>query len=166
MRKNVGFTVIEIMIVLVIIGILAAIAIPNYNDYVKKSRISRAVAELSDMRVKMELYFQDNRTYVGACVTGTVAPLPIDPAVLATLPANQKPDFVVSCPAGNLTSTGYIVRADGDDVNASGKMSGFRYEINQSNVKTTTLSSAAGKASVGWSGSGSNCWVLNKTGGC
>lgn len=72
-RKSMrGFTLIEIMIVVAIIGALAAIAIPMYNDYVVKARINEAVGGLSDLRVKMEQFFQDNRTYAGACVAGTV----------------------------------------------------------------------------------------------
>ena len=54
MNRNQGFTLIELMIVIAVIGVLAAIAIPNYNEYVQRSRITRAVAALSDMRVKLE----------------------------------------------------------------------------------------------------------------
>lgn len=156
-----GFTLIELMIAVAIIGILAAIALPNYNEYVAKGRISRAVAALSDMRVKMEQFFQDNRTYVGACAAGTVAPLPR---------ARDNPDFEISC--SNLTATTYTVTAAGDvtDTNGdgevpSGKMTGFSYTINQANQKTTTVSNAAGKASRGWTGS-TACWVVSKSGGC
>lgn len=152
MRKNRGFTLIELMIVIAVIGLLAAIALPNYNEYVKRSRITRAVAALSDMRVKLEQYFQDNRTYVGACVAGTVAPLPA---------AADNPDFTISC--SNLTATTFTVTADGDA--ASGKMSGFVYTVNERNQKATTMSAAAGKASVGWSGN-AGCWVTSKGGGC
>ena len=154
MNRNQGFTLIELMIVVAVIGVLAAIAIPNYNEYVQRSRITRAVAALSDMRVKLEQYFQDNRTYVGACAAGTVAPLP---------PAGDNPDFTISCPT--LTATTFVVQADGDGAGASGKMSGFLYNVNQANQKSTTTSNAAGKASRGWAGS-TTCWVVSKGGGC
>ena len=154
MNRNHGFSLIELMIVIAVIGVLAAIAIPNYNEYVQRSRITRAVATLSDMRVKLEQYFQDNRTYVGACTAGTVAPLP---------PAGDNPDFTISCPT--LTATAFVVQADGDGAGASGKMSGFLYNVNQANQKSTTASSAAGKASRGWTGS-TTCWVVSKGGGC
>ena len=76
MRASRGFTLIELMIVVGIIAILAAIAIPSYSEYVRRSRITEAVSALSGMRVQMEQYFQDNRTYAGACASGTVATLP------------------------------------------------------------------------------------------
>lgn len=148
-----GFTLIEMMIVVALIGVLTAIAVPQYNDYVKRSRIQRAVATLSDMRVKMEQYFQDNRTYVGACTAGTAAPPP----------PTDNTSFTFDC--GTPTATTYTLTANGDGTGKSG-MTGFVYTVNQSNQKSTTLSSTAGKASAGWSGSGNACWVINRGGDC
>ncbi len=137
-----GFTLIEVMIVVAIIGALAAIAMPMYNDYVIKSRINEAVAGLSDLRVKMEQFFQDNRTYVGACVAGTVT----------ELPSNTK-FFDFAC--SNLAATTYTITATGKT-----NMTGFVYTINQANTRTSTVTGVGG-----WSGN-TACWITNKGGAC
>jgi prepilin-type N-terminal cleavage/methylation domain-containing protein len=54
--KKAGFTLIELMIVVAIIGILAAVAIAAYGAYVKRSRNAEATAILADIRVKQEAY--------------------------------------------------------------------------------------------------------------
>jgi type IV pilus assembly protein PilE len=142
--KNIeaGFTLIELMVTVAIIGVLTAIALPIYSDYVLRGRITDAVSGLSDMRVKMEQFFQDNRTYVGACTAGTVAPLPA-----ATT------SFTFAC--SGLTASAYTVTATG-----TATMAGFAYTTDQDNVRTTT-----GLPS-GWSGVNNTCWVLKNTGSC
>lgn len=137
-----GFTMIELMIVVAIVAILGSIALPAYNDYIQRGRITAAVSELSDMRVKLEQYFQDNRSYVGACAAGTLAPLP---------PTTEF--FQYSCPT--LTGTAFTVRALG-----SGSMSDFEYTIDQNNIRTTV------DLPPGWSGAGNTCWVTKKGGTC
>ena len=137
-----GFTLIELMITVAIIGILAAVALPSYSEYVLRGRIVENVASLTDMRVKMEQFFQDNRTYVGACAAGTVAPLPTATA-----------QFTFTCPT--LTAGAFTVTATG-----TAQMAGFIYTIDQANVRTTT------GLPTGWTGTNSTCWVLKKGGAC
>src|SRR2546426_9927950 len=62
-----GFTLIEVMIVVAIVGILAAIALPNYSYYVQRSKIIEATTSLSDARQRTEQLFLDTRTYAGNC---------------------------------------------------------------------------------------------------
>ena len=98
MKRESGFTLIEIMIVVVIIGIIAAIAIPSYQDYVRRAQITEATNGLSDLRVRMEQFFQDNRTYPTACVLPPAVP----GATQLLLPTGQ--NFAFSCPTLTLTN--------------------------------------------------------------
>jgi type IV pilus assembly protein PilA len=63
MRKNEGFTLIELMIVIAIIGILAAIAIPQFSAYRTRSYNSAAEADLRNCATAQEAYYVDNQTY-------------------------------------------------------------------------------------------------------
>src|SRR3984957_2381011 len=64
--RSQGFTLIELMITVAIVAILAAIAIPNYRDYVIRGQLVDATQGLAARRATMERYFQDNRTYAAA----------------------------------------------------------------------------------------------------
>ncbi|MES2578961.1 MAG: type IV pilin protein [Pseudomonadota bacterium] len=118
-RMQKGFTLIELMIVVAIIGILASIAIPSYQEYVRRARASGATGVLADMRIKMEQYYQDNRTYeLGPCTATTGADTTF---------------FAFGCTPAP-TSTAYTLTATG-----SGVMSAYTYSINQNNVKSSSF---------------------------
>ena len=153
-RTQRGFTLIEIMVVVAIIGILAAIAIPNYRDYVTRSKITEAFAGLSDARNKMEQYFQDNRSYpTGGCVVqGVTAPSASQIVVQAAQ------NFDITCSL--MTATTYKVSADG-----KGSMLGFQYSINEQNTKASAFTGAG--ASYGYTAASPNtCWVIRKGAQC
>ncbi|ALK97482.1 fimbrial protein [Massilia sp. WF1] len=64
-RREAGFTLIEILIALALIGILSAVAIPAYGSYVLRGRLTEAFTTLSAIQPKAEEYWSNNRTYVG-----------------------------------------------------------------------------------------------------
>jgi len=69
-----GFTLIEMMITVAIIGILAAIAYPSYTQYVLRANRADAKAALLQTAQFLERYFTTNNTYAGAVVSPTVLP--------------------------------------------------------------------------------------------
>ena len=144
--RHSGFTLIELMIVVAVVAILAAIALPNYSDYVTRGRLVEAAATLSGQRVKMEQFYQDARTYAGACVSGTVAPKPVDTQYFAYT-CTPTPD-----------ATTYTIIATG-----LGSLDGFVFTIDQSNNRATTVTGAA--ASSGYTSS-ATCWVRKKPNQC
>jgi type IV pilus assembly protein PilE len=138
-----GFTLIEIMIVVVIVGILAAIALPNYSDYIKRGKIIEATQRLSDGRTKLEQWFLDNRTYVGGCAE--------PPQKLGDLGGTSP--FSLACAA---TATTYTLTATGNP--AQGMDALFVYTLDQLNTKGSN-------GPAGWA-PGVACWATRKDGSC
>ena len=145
-KQATGFTLIEIMITVAIIGILAAVALPMYSDFVIRGRLVEAVSTLSGHRVKMEQFFLDSRTYTGACAAGTVATVPA---------ATENWNFACN-PAPDATT--YTITATGQ-----GSISGFVFTIDQSNARSTVITGAA--ANAGYTSS-ATCWVRKKPNQC
>lgn len=135
-----GFTLIELMIVVAIIGILAAIVVPSYRDYVVNSTLAEAASGLADKRIRMEQFFQDNRTYVGA-----------DGAGLPCANDTTERHFDFSCA---VAATTYTITATG-----KGDAAGFTFTINENNAKATTA------AAAGWA-TNATCWIRKKGGVC
>lgn len=149
MKPVKGFTLVELMIVVAIIAILASIAIPAYNGYVLRGKFAEAASALGATRVRMEQYFQDQRTYV--VVAGVTDPCTTPPGLV---------NFTLSCPAALRTATTYTITATGIAAMGTGS---FAFTLDQDNVKTTAGVPPTG----GWSvPTTNNCWVQKKGGQC
>jgi type IV pilus assembly protein PilE len=97
-KRNSGFTIIELMIVLVIVAILLAIAYPSYVNYVRKANRGEAQQILLNWSINQEIWRSNNTSYA------TAAGIP--------LPTHDKFTFTID----NVSATTYLLqaRADGD----------------------------------------------------
>ena len=63
-KKRAGFTLVELMIVVIIVGVLAAAAVPIYTGYVRRARVSEAKASIGTIRASEEVYFAEHSEYL------------------------------------------------------------------------------------------------------
>jgi type IV pilus assembly protein PilE len=143
-----GFTVIELMIVVVIMAILAAIAVPGYRDYILRGKLVDAHNALSEFRVRQEQFYQDNRRYDGAGLGGCGV----------TAPTSKY--FTFTCVPAAAPAQTYVATATGV---AGEGMSGFAFTINEANARATTVTAPA--TTNGWS-SNAACWIRAKPNVC
>jgi type IV pilus assembly protein PilE len=96
-----GFTLIELMIVVAVIGILAAVAYPSYTDSVRKSRRSDGLAALMNGQLLQEKYRANNPTYGTAAQIG--------------LSANSPDGYYAMTVTGTPTATAFTITATGQN---------------------------------------------------
>jgi type IV pilus assembly protein PilE len=155
---NAGFTLIELMITIVIIAVIAAIAVPNYTDYVTRSKFTEAQGQLSDLRIKMEQYYQDNRRY-STTVGGGTCGIGAAPA-----PGGTK-YFTYACTSTNRNAAGdqeFTLTASGK---ADQGLDGIAFTINHANTRATTVDSSKQMGQKGYA-TNTGCWVVKKPSQC
>jgi len=142
-----GFTLIEVMIVVAIVAILAAVAIPSYRDYILRGQLVDGTTILSTVRADMERYYQDNRRYTSV---GAFVP----PCASADPRTRTQGNFVVSCPNADLSDNpaSFKLTATG-----SGATAGFVYTIDNTDARKTVTVGGS------WpTPSPNTCWVVKR----
>lgn len=143
-----GFTIVEVMITVAIIGVLASLAIPRYSDHVRRAGLTEAFSRLGDLRIKLEQYYQSHRNY-GSNHCG-------DDGAGNSLDFNANPDantntFSITCQLNNVDQA-YLLTATGSGVTA-----GHVYTLDNSNGKLTTQFRGAARSAACWLVRGNEC---------
>ena len=151
-HPHLGFTLIEVMITVAIVAILAAVALPSYNDYIRRGQIADAFSALSDFRVKMEQYYQDNRNY------GSSTTCAADNTAASWRDFTQTKYFRYECAVntkvgGDNAQQSYTLSAIG----ISGQATGHVYTVNEKGEQRTTKFKGANVNAQCWLTSGSTC---------
>jgi type IV pilus assembly protein PilE len=135
-RLSAGFTLIELMIAIGIVGILAAIAIPSYNSYVRRANRTEAVNTLTQYAQAMQRCYSQNFTYTpaGGCgaltagptttapngyYTVTIAPLTATSYTITAVPAKAPQTKDTQCSSLKLLSTGAHSSTDAGGVDST-----------------------------------------------
>jgi type IV pilus assembly protein PilE len=135
-KRTQGFTLVELLIVVAIVGILAAIAVPMYTDYITRAQLVPAHTGLQGLRVRMEQTYQDNRRYI--------CPAPAQMVV---------ENFNVACVATDQT---FLLTATGSGGRVAGPGGPFVFTIDHTGARTTV------GAPTGWMPAVTTCFVTRK----
>lgn len=114
LKRSSGFTLIELMVVLIIVAIFAAIAIPNYQNFVRRNTAAQAQQEVQRIATLLERQKSRNFNYIGFTLTPNPTVIPAGSTgsdVKYTITVADGADTSKSLTDGNSTGQEYIIRA-------------------------------------------------------
>jgi len=131
MKQQKGFTLIELMVVVAIVGILVAVALPSYQDYVIRSKRADATGALMAATNAMERWRANNFSYAGAAVGTTFS---------TNVPSDGSATAYYTLALSNLTATTYTITATAVNEQATSLGVAETLTIDQNGNKTWTFS--------------------------
>jgi type IV pilus assembly protein PilE len=109
MKREKGFTLIELMVVIAILGILASIALPSYSQYIQRSKRSEGTSALAEYNSKMANYYLDNNNYGNGVACAVASPAGLKYFTFSCVSANAQSYTATTTGVNDIANTSYVI---------------------------------------------------------